>query len=109
MAASGSRSRFAVRSLQAASENANVNFVTQFCFDTQFSMVYAACDTQFSMVRARGRAWRFAFVPPNLNGVTTVHKIVGRELGWLRRQSTTQGIPSGPKRLLGVKQQTKQY
>ena len=33
-----------------------------------------------------GRARRFAFVPPNVDGFMTVREIVGHELDWLRRR-----------------------
>ena len=33
-----------------------------------------------------GRAWRFVFVPTNLDGFMTVQKIAGHELDWLRRR-----------------------
>ena len=36
--------------------------------------------------RAGGRARRFVFVPPNLDGFMTVRKIVGHEPDWLRRR-----------------------
>ena len=35
---------------------------------------------------AGGRARRFVFVPPNMDGFMMVHKIVGHELDWLRRR-----------------------
>ena len=44
--------------------------------------------TNSACVRAAGRARRFVFVPPNLDGFMTVHKIVGHEPDWLRRRFT---------------------
>ena len=43
-------------------------------------------EAAHSINRVGGRARRFVFVPPNLDGFMAVHKIVGRELDWLRRR-----------------------